>query len=218
MRIDYIGHACFAVTGGPGERVVFDPYEPGGFGGALRYSAPKVAADLVFVSHGHADHGAVGQVSGSPQVVTAAGPGISGEVSWVGVATSHDDSGGSARGANVVYAVAMGGVKFCHLGDLGHALSPEHLREIGPVDVLFAPVGGHFPIDARGAVAVAGALSPKVLVPMHFKTAKVDFPIAPLDEFLKASPWPTQKKGKSAEFSAGELPAPTAVWVMESSR
>jgi L-ascorbate metabolism protein UlaG (beta-lactamase superfamily) len=218
VRIDYLGHACFMVTGDSGKRAVFDPYEPGCFGGALRHAAPGVSAELVFVSHGHADHAAAGQVGGRPRVVDRPGAGKSGAAAWLGVRTFHDGSGGAERGGNVAYALKLDGVSFCHLGDLGHALSRAQAGEIGPVDVLFAPVGGHFTVDGRGAVEAARALSPRVLVPMHFKTPQVDFPIATLEDFLKTSPWPAERKGSAAEFAAGALPTPTVVWVMEASR
>ncbi len=218
MRIDYLGHACFRVTSGTGKSLVFDPYEPGCFGGALAYQAPGVLASIVFASHDHADHGAVGEVSGSPKVVNRAGSGEHDGVSWRGTATCHDESGGSERGDNVIFSVGLEGVRFCHLGDLGHALSAEQVSAIGKVDVLFVPVGGHFTIDAGAAVEVGKLLEPKILVPMHFKTDKVAFPIAPIDEFVGTSPWASETKGTATEFSPEELPACTTVWLMEPAR
>ena len=218
MRIDYLGHACFLVTGTAGTRIAFDPYEPGCFGGALRYAAPDVAADLVLLSHGHADHGAAGQISGSPRVVDSGASGEFKDAAWRGLATFHDDSGGAARGVNTVLTVTLEKVTFCHLGDLGHPLSPAEVEQIGKVDVLFAPVGGHFTIDAAAAIETGRLISPRVFVPMHFKTDKVDFPIAPLDDFLKLCPWPVVEKGPAAEFTAADLPGSIQIWRMEPAR
>lgn len=218
MRIEYIGHACFLATSEQGTRVVFDPYEPGAFGGAFGYGPPDVAADVVFTSHDHADHGAVGSVSGSPRHVRAAGAGEHKGVSWRGLETFHDDSRGSARGRNAVFNVTLDGLNLCHLGDLGHALSAADARQIGRVDVLFAPVGGHFTIDAAAAVKAAETLKPRVVVPMHFKTPKVSLPIAGLEDFLRAAPWPVREKGPAAELSAADMPAATEVWTMKSAR
>jgi L-ascorbate metabolism protein UlaG (beta-lactamase superfamily) len=217
VRIDYLGHACFHVTGGGGRSVVFDPYEPGCYGGGLTLAAPAVRADLVFASHAHADHGAVGQVAGA-RAVTAAGPGGGSGVSWVGVAAFHDTTGGAERGTDVIFNVKLDGLALCHLGDLGHALSPREVGALGRVDILFAPVGGHFTIDAAGALAAARLLNPRVLVPMHFRTAKVAFPIAGLDAFLELCPWPVERRGGSVEFGPEALPAGTTVWVMEALR
>jgi L-ascorbate metabolism protein UlaG (beta-lactamase superfamily) len=218
MRIDYLAHACFLVTGDSGVKVAFDPYEPGGFGGALRYAAPDVQADLVFTTHDHADHNAVGGIGGAPRAVRAAGPGEHRGVRWQGLAAFHDQSGGSERGKVVVFGVAVDGVSFCHLGDLGQKLTAGEAGRLGAIDVLFAPVGGYFTIDAAGAVWIGKLLKPRVLVPMHFKTPKVDFPIAPVEEFLRLSPWPVKKKGAGVDFQKASLPAATEVWLMEPSR
>jgi len=50
--------------------------------------------------------------------------------------------------------------------------------------MLLTPVGGHFAIDAQGATRTIDQLQPAVVIPMHYKTPKVDFPIGPVDEFL----------------------------------
>lgn len=218
MRVDYLGHACFLVTGDSGMKTAFDPYEPDCFGGALRYAAPDVSADLVFLSHDHADHGAAGQIGGAPRTVSSAPAGEHQGVSWRGLSTFHDGSGGSARGGNIIFAVKLDGLTFCHLGDLGHPLTAAQAGELGKIDVLFAPVGGHFTIDAAEAIEVGRLLAPRVFVPMHFKTAKVDFPIAPLEVFMQASPWPADARHTSVEFKAADLPAETRVWHMEPSR
>ena len=218
MRIDYLAHACFLVTGDSGTRVAFDPYEPGGFGGAVRYGAPDVQADLVFISHDHADHNAIGQIGGAPRAVKNAGPGEHRGVRWQGLAAFHDQSGGSERGKVVVFRVVLDGVSFCHLGDLGQKLTAAEAGKLGAVDVLFAPVGGCFTIDAAAAVWMGQLLKPRVLVPMHFKTPKVDFPIAPAEDFVRASPWPVKSQGSSVEFAGKDLPASTEVWLLKPAR
>ncbi len=218
MRIDYLAHACFLVTGDSGVRVVFDPYDSRHYGQAFRFGPPAVEADLVFTSHEHADHGAAGEIGGSPRVVRGAAPGEHRGVDWTALGAFHDEAGGSKRGPVTVFSVVLDGVGFCHLGDLGEALDPTAAGKLGRPDALFAPVGGHFTIDAAGAVAVGRLLAPRVLVPMHFKTSKLDFPIAPPEEFLRLAPWPVKRKGSSMEFSKSDLPAATEVWFMEPGR
>jgi L-ascorbate metabolism protein UlaG (beta-lactamase superfamily) len=218
MRIDYLAHACFLVTGDSGVRVAFDPYDTRHYGAAFRFKPAGVDADLVFVSHDHADHNAAGEIGGSPRVVKGAAAGSHRGVEWSGLGVFHDDSRGSQRGPNTVFRLALDGVSLCHLGDLGAPLGPAEAAKLGAVDVLFVPVGGHFTIDAAGAVAVGKLLKPKLLVPMHFKTAKLDFPIAPPEDFLRLSPWPVKKKGGSAALGAADLPAATEVWFLEPQR
>jgi L-ascorbate metabolism protein UlaG (beta-lactamase superfamily) len=83
------------------------------------------------------------------------------------------------------------------------------------VDILLIPVGGLFTIDPKEATQVAEQIKPKVLIPMHFKTEKCAFPIAPVDDFLKGKS-NTRRSGKSeVSFSKGTLPQQTEIVVLE---
>ena len=79
----------------------------------------------------------------------------------------------------------MDGIKICHLGDLGHTLTKSQVNDIGEVDVLLIPVGGFYTIDAGLASQICDELQPKIVIPMHYKTAKLDFPVTGVDDFLK---------------------------------
>jgi len=56
MTIKFLGHASFLITSDEGVRIITDPYEPGGYDGALRYGPITDEADIVTISHDHADH------------------------------------------------------------------------------------------------------------------------------------------------------------------
>jgi L-ascorbate metabolism protein UlaG (beta-lactamase superfamily) len=54
MKLTYYGHACFSVRAG-GKTLLFDPFiTPNPL--AQKIDVEKIAADYVFVSHGHGDH------------------------------------------------------------------------------------------------------------------------------------------------------------------
>lgn len=171
MEIKYLGHSSFEINWrrglGGSVTVVTDPFDPKMVGLSLK---KETKADLLLVSHEHADHNFRSGVGGNPFVV--AGPGeyeVKG-VKVVGVASFHDNEMGKARGKNTIYSFEIGGVFFCHLGDLGQEnLTEEQLSAIGKVDVLFAPVGGFYTIDAKQAVAVVSQLEPLIVIPMHYK-------------------------------------------------
>ena len=210
MKIKWLGHASFLITAADGTRIITDPYKTGG---GLSYGEIEETAEIVTVSHGHGDHANTVAVKGSPVVLTESGEAKG--IAFRGIATAHDDSGGSQRGANAVMCFAVDGVKVCHLGDLGHPLSSQQHAEIGEVDVLLIPVGGFFTIDAATATGVVGQIKPKVVIPMHFKNAKCDFPIAAVDDFLAGKDNVSRPGASEVEFKAGELPAATQVMVLE---
>jgi L-ascorbate metabolism protein UlaG (beta-lactamase superfamily) len=215
MKIKWYGHAAFLITSDEGIRIIIDPYEPGAFGGQLSYGKIKDPADIVLTSHDHADHNYTTDLPGNPQVEKGSGSRTIKGILTKGIATYHDPSKGSERGANTVYTIKVDGIQLCHLGDLGHFLSDRELAEIGPVDILLIPVGGFFTIDPKEATRVAEQIRPRILIPMHFKTQKCGFPIAPVEDFLKGKPSIKRMKTSEAFFDKASLPQPTEIVVLE---
>ncbi len=212
MKIKYLAHAAFLITSESGVRIVTDPYEtsPG-----LKHGEIKETADIVIVSHEHGDHNNVAAVRGNPKAVRG-----NAEIKGIrikAVPAAHDDKGGSQRGKDTIFCFEVDGVNICHAGDLGHVLSEEQVKAIGKVDVLMIPVGGFFTIDAKTATKVGEQLKPKVIIPMHYKTDKLDFPITGVDEFTKGKGNVTRSNSSEIELKAGTLPAVTQITVLKPS-
>jgi L-ascorbate metabolism protein UlaG (beta-lactamase superfamily) len=186
--------------------VILDPYCSECYDGALRYTPIKETADVVIATHEHDDHGAVDSIAGKPLVFVHPASETVGKLRITGVDVAHDDAGGSKRGRNTIVVLDDGNIRMVHLGDLGHLLDKATVEAIGRVDVLIIPVGGYFTIDEKQAAAVVDSLHPKIVIPIHYKTDKVDFPIAPVDGFLKTQE-EVQKPGTSSfEVTGDTLP------------
>lgn len=212
MKIKWLGHACFLITSVDGVRVITDPYV---VGGGITYAPVKEAADVVLVSHEHSDHSNVSAVQGKPEVVKGSGARTVKGVQFRGIATHHDGSQGKQRGNNTVFCFTMDDINVCHLGDLGHVLTKGQVDEIGSVDILLAPVGGFYTIDAAEASRVCDQLRPRVVVPMHFRTARCAFPIADAEEFLKEKKAVSRVGGSEVEFQRAKLPAATEIVLLQ---
>jgi L-ascorbate metabolism protein UlaG (beta-lactamase superfamily) len=210
MKVKWLGHASFLITSDSGTKIITDPYTAGG---GLRYGEIKESADIVTVSHEHFDHNNVAAVGGNPKVVK--GNAEAKGIKFKGVATYHDASGGKERGNNTIICFEIDGVKICHLGDLGHPLGDKEIAGIGKVDVLLAPVGGFFTIDAKVASDVCNKINPKVIIPMHFKNDRLDFPISGVDDFLQGKKGVTRSSSSEAEFKVGKLPATCQIVVLK---
>jgi L-ascorbate metabolism protein UlaG (beta-lactamase superfamily) len=215
MKIKWYGHAAFLITSDQGVKIITDPYESGAFGGQLTYGQIKDQADIVIISHDHADHNDTQSLPGSPEIVKGSGSKTVKGISIKGISAYHDASKGSERGENTIFSFSVDGMKICHLGDLGHILSEKELAEIGPVDLLLIPVGGYFTIDPNEATRVAEQIKPKILIPMHFKTKKCGFPIAPVEDFLKGKSNPKQPKASEVAFEKRSLPQQMEILVLE---
>ena len=196
VKIIWHGQSFFEVVSSQGTRVVLDPHAIESYG---RIQVPQ--ADLILMSHLHSDHTQVGVVDNYKKVKTynalkdVKGDGRRIEfvpvddsvkdVKFHNVSAFHDNAGGMVRGRNGIWVIEMDGLHIVHLGDLGHLLSDEQLKEIGPVDVLMIPAGGVYTLNGTDAKKVIEQLHPKrYVIPMHYGIPKIFEDLMPLDEFL----------------------------------
>jgi L-ascorbate metabolism protein UlaG (beta-lactamase superfamily) len=212
MKIKWLGHASFLITSDSGVRVITDPYNRGG---GIAYGQIQETADIVTVSHKHQDHNNVGAVKGKPVVVDTPGARSVKGIEFLGIPSYHDGAKGAQRGSNIMFCFTVDDFRVCHLGDLGHELDAGKVKEIGAVDVLFIPVGGFYTIDAREATSVCEALKPKVVIPMHVKTAKCDYPITGVEDFLKGRKNVSRMAASETEIKKDKLPAETETIVLQ---
>lgn len=179
MEISWLGHSCFRIKGASAT-VITDPYSP-----EVGYSLGQPEAEIVTVSHAHPGHSYAQGVIGAPKIVSRPGEYEISGILVIGVATFHDNEKGGKRGKNTAFVMDVDEISICHLGDLGHALTPEQLGEIDKVDVLLLPVGGVSTIDASAAAEVVRQLEPRIVVPMHYKTEATTRELETVDRFLK---------------------------------
>ncbi len=179
MKIQYLGHSCFRMQFNGGLTVVTDPYTKVG------YELPKgLTADVVTVSHGHFDHNYLPAVQYNCVLSNAGAYSING-VTFEGIESFHDGAQGSLRGKNIIFKIIADGLTICHFGDLGEIAYPELLAKIGKVDVLLLPIGGTYTIDALQAKEYMEKLSPKLVIPMHYKPQDGGLDIAGSESFLQ---------------------------------
>lgn len=174
--ISYFLHSAVLLD----RKILIDPHD-GISIGLPRFNAKP---DIVLVTHNHYDHNACELYNAkcymSVRELDYAGYNIK------GITTFHDKRKGKDRGNNTIYEiVSPDGRKIVHLGDLGHLLSDEVVKELRGADVVAVPVGGVITINADEALKVVEALSPKVVLPIHYWVIGHYMPIDPPDEFLK---------------------------------
>jgi L-ascorbate metabolism protein UlaG (beta-lactamase superfamily) len=185
MKLKWYGHAAFKITTDKGIRIIIDPYESGAYDGALAYGKIDEEADIVLTSHDHADHNYVKTISGKYVLFNKAGEYDVRGIKIKAFPTFHDNSAGKERGNNLIFVIAADDLILVHTGDIGHALDADLLKKIGKTDIVLLPVGGFFTIDVEEASKMIASLAPRVTIPMHYKTEKCAFPIAPVESFTK---------------------------------
>lgn len=166
LTITWHGHSCFTISCN-GYDVVLDPYAPGSVPGLPELS---LTADMVLCSHEHSDHGYT-------QAVRIRENGTENPFQITKIDTFHDDASGSMRGPNRIHILEAGGLKAVHLGDLGCGLTAMQADLLKKPDVLLIPVGGYYTIDAAQAAEIVERLSPRVTVPMHYRSDTFGYPV-----------------------------------------
>ena len=212
MKIKWLGHASFLITSQDNTRVITDPYNTAG---GIKYGPIEEKADIVTVSHGHSDHNNIQTVKGSPAVLKEPGSQTRRGIEFKALSVFHDEAKGSKRGVNLIFCMKVDEINICHLGDLGHQLNQQLLAQLGPVDILMIPVGGYYTIDAEEATSAARSIKPRVIIPMHFKNPKCDYPISPVDDFLQSKKNIRKLNSSEAEYTKGTLPADTEILVLQ---
>ncbi len=180
MEITHLGHSCFKIVG-KNLAVITDPFNHP----RISFKMPKVEADVVTISHGHQDHNYKEGVKGDSLLLDSPGEYEVKENFFQGILSYHDDQKGEERGLNTIFTMEIDGIHLCHLGDLGIELDNDQIEAMDGVDILMIPVGGVYTIDAKTAVKVINDVSPKIVIPMHYKVPGGFDNIDPVDKFIK---------------------------------
>lgn len=202
MKLTYYGHACFSVEAG-GCRMVFDPFiTPNPLAGALKLE--QVEADVILVTHGHADHladcAALAKRTGAPVVAAY-------EVAeWLlkqGVpAVMHVNHGGTAKLPKAVTAKMVPAIHsstlpdgspggnpggyvvttpegcFYYSGDTALTMDMKLIAEEVSLRFAVLPVGDTFTMGPKDAARAAQFCGARRVVGVHYDT----FPPIALDK------------------------------------
>ena len=211
IGLSYLGHSSFLITSPGGVTIVTD------YNGFLR---PKDPPDVVTMNHAHMMH-YTDDIDPCIKLVlrgwdTGDGPPHYdvkfGDVRIRNVPTNiRAGDGGTEYGGNSIFIFATGDLCIAHLGHLHHTLTPEHLAELGRIDVLLTPIDGAFTLSQPDMIEVIEAIHPALVIPMHY------FGQAVLDRFIKrvSDSYRVHYSDTAAiPLERSTLPAKTEVWVL----
>lgn len=183
--VQWLGHTCFYFVG-DGRRILVNPFRT--LGCTAGYRVPQVESDLVLISSRLLDEGDLTNVPGNPRLLDEGRDYRFGDFLIQGTAVAHDREGGRRFGENIIWKWTQGGVNIVHMGGAAAPIGINEQILIGRPDVLFVPVGnGPKAYGPEEAVAAVRTLSPKLVIPTHYRTDAADdtnCDLVPLEDFL----------------------------------
>ena len=167
MDIQFYGANCVALISKQARIVVDDTLS------ALGGKSVIKAGDIVLYTAPHDE-----TIAALPKIIIDQ-PGeyeVSG-VSIFGVgARAHMDE--EKQHTAIMYKIILDDLRILVTGNVYPELSDAQLEAIGMVDVMIVPVGGNgYSLDGIGALKLIKKVEPKVVIPTHFETKGINYPV-----------------------------------------
>ncbi|MGE0734084.1 MAG: MBL fold metallo-hydrolase [Alphaproteobacteria bacterium] len=201
VELTYIGHSTFVIRSPEGVTAATDYND---------YVRPAFVPDVVTMNNAHSTHFTDHPDSGIKHVLRGWHTG-----SWAkhnvkvrdmyirNVPTNVRDLDGTRYAGNSIFVFETAKICIAHLGHLHHDLTPEHLGQLGQIDVLLVPVDGAYTLAQELMSGVIDQIRPHVVIPMHV------FSSFTLERFLKQLEGRYTVKrndGPTVRFSRATLP------------
>jgi L-ascorbate metabolism protein UlaG (beta-lactamase superfamily) len=200
MKFTYYGHACFAVEAG-GKTLLFDPFIKGN-PLATDIRIEDIAADFIFVSHGHGDHLAdlapIAQRTGAKVIapfevgewiekqgtknVQAMNHGGAarfdfGRVKLTNAIHSSSMPDGSYGGNPAGFVIESRDGNFYYSGDTALTMDMKLVGEATALRFAVFPIGDFYTMGVEDALRAAALVGAKKIIGVHYDT----FPPIKLD-------------------------------------
>ncbi len=212
MEIAWYGQACFRLRA-RGCAVVMDPFYPD-----LGYRLPRLTADIVTVSHEHAEHNWIQAVRGAPYLVRGPGEYEIAGAFCIGVATDAPPYAQDGHGRNTAYLVEMEDLTICHLGHIRELPTQAQVEQFDGIDILLLPVGGRTTYSPARAAEAVNLLEPSIVIPMLYKVPDLSTALGTVTRFLTEMGAERPTPLEALNITKGQLPEATQVVLLEPRR
>ena len=207
VRIDFVGHSTFVIESPRGVRVATDYND---------YVRPALTPTIVTMNNSHDTHFSYAPDEGIAHVLRGWDPagGVARhnvsvkDVRVRNVPTNLAEFAGRWRNGNSMFVIESQGLCIVHISHLHHVLSEDQLRDLGRIDIAFAPIDGMWTMSHQELFEVLGQIKPMLIIPMHYGS------MGGVQAFIARAraKWPVREHGgPSIELSFRDLPRKTEV-------
>jgi L-ascorbate metabolism protein UlaG (beta-lactamase superfamily) len=168
LRLTFVGHATFLIESPGGVRIATDYND---------YVRPEVVPDVATMNLAHSTHHSSNPDPAIKYVLRGWNPEGGPARHDLRVGDAHirnvptnirDWAGGTDYGGNSIFVFETADLCIAHLGHLHHKLTPEHLADLGAIDVVLVPVDGSWTLRLDAMMEVLGEIKAPLMIPMHF--------------------------------------------------
>jgi len=171
VRLTYLGHSTFFIESPAGVTIATD------YSDAYR---PSTVPEIVTMNRAHISHFTFNPEAGITHVLKGWGEdGVPAQHEltvrdvWIRNVTTNIRGGfGMAatiqRDMNSMFVFEVAELCIAHLGHLHHILTPDHLKALGRIDVVLAPVDGSMTLNIDSMIDVLRDIGAPLVIPMHY--------------------------------------------------
>jgi L-ascorbate metabolism protein UlaG (beta-lactamase superfamily) len=193
MNLTFYGHSCFSVTVNQ-KKLLFDPFITGNEL-AKDIDIDSIAADYIFLSHGHTDHvtdveyiarrTGASIIAGYEVAMWFARNGLDryhalntggkltldfGSVKLVTAIHSSRMPDGSYGGNPVGFVISSNDRNFYYAGDTALTMDMQMIPLFARIDFAVLPIGDYFTMGFEDAVQAAKWVQTKIVIGVHYDT------------------------------------------------
>lgn len=167
VGVTYVGHSSFLIESPAGVTIVTDFND---------YVRPAFAPDIATMNLAHDTHHSRNPDPAIKFVLRGWNPagGIAQhqltykDVRVHNVPTNIRDYGNTRNANNSIFIYEVAALCIAHLGHLHHLLTPEHLEDLGKIDVVMAPIDGAYTLNHDLMVEILDQIKAPIVIPMHY--------------------------------------------------
>ena len=171
VRLTFIGHATFLIESPAGVTIATD------YNDNVR---PPILPDIVTMNRAHTTHFTFNPEPGIAHVLPGWGEDgnparheLTVDDVWIRNVTTNIRGGFGMsatiqRDMNSIFVFEVAGLCIAHLGHLHHPLTEDHLKALGRIDVVLAPVDGTYTLNVDDMIGVLKAIQAPLVIPMHY--------------------------------------------------
>lgn len=157
MEIKWHGDTCFAFND-KAVKIATDPHK----------NAGKLKADIVLTSLEEKNRGEVEDVERVfdwPGEYEMKDVPIIGFRAWTKSLSKEEEEKQKGE-ETIIFYFEIDGIKICHLGEVGHVLTSDMVKQLGDIDILLIKTGEVSNLDKKKALEIVEEIDPRVVIPM----------------------------------------------------